>query len=126
MSFPADTIAQTVSEYFNTTITHQSTSQYTCRDNRYYAPADSSESYNYCSVADEMYQKSDGTWDVHFVVFSTPEMSITDLMDERGIYFLSDALNYSDLEPLYDGIATLGRKAEGGYYLISYEINDSY
>lgn len=126
MSFPADTIAQTVREYFNTSITHQSTSQYTYRDNRYYTTAASGEYYGYCSIADELYQKSDSTWDTHFVVFSTPEMSITDLMDERGIFSLQNALDDSDLEPLYNGTATLGRKEEGGYYLISYEINDSF
>jgi len=126
MSFPEDTIAQTVREYFNTGITHQSTSRYTYRDNRYYAPAADGENYCYCAIADELYRKADGTWDTHFVVFSTPGMNIIDLMDERDVFFLRDTLRYSDLEPLYEGIATLGRKAEGGYYMISYEISAAY
>ncbi len=126
MSLPADAIVQTIREYFNTAITHQNTSQYTYRSNRYYRPIADTGFEGQCSIADEMYRKADGTWDVHFVVFSTPGMNIIDLMDKRDIFFLRDALNDSALEPLYDGIATLGQKEEGGYYLISYKINDSY
>lgn len=121
MTLPADIIAQTIREYFNTSITHQSTTQHLYQDNWYYAPPADGESYSYCSIADEMYKKPDGTWDVHFFVFSTPGMFITDLMDKREICFLRDVWMYNDLVFCYDGTATLGRKAEGGYYLISYK-----
>ena len=122
-SFSADTIAQTVKEYFNVDIKHQSTSRYTYENNQYYTSEDVNQSYNYCSIADEMYLKNDGTYSVHFVVFSTPGMSITQLMDEDEVCFLASAESSSYLERAYEGAATLGRKTEGGYYLISYQVD---
>jgi|GEM_PF-332879 len=124
MSFSADIIAQTVKEYFNVDITRQSTSQFTYRDNRYYSPAAAGESYSYCSIADEMYyNEKDDTHDVHFVVFSTPDMNITELMNTAGIFFLSDAESKSYLQRLYEGTATIGRNNKGEYYLISYQVS---
>ena len=71
------------------------------------------------------YNEKDGTYDVHFVVFSTPDMNITELMNTAGIFFLSDAESKSYLQRVYEGTATLGRKTDGGYYVISYTRKDS-
>ena len=122
-AFTSGDMEQTVKEYFNVDIKHQSTSRYTYENNQYYTSEDVNQSYNYCSIADEMYLKNDGTYSVHFVVFSTPGMSITQLMDEDEVCFLASAESSSYLERAYEGAATLGRKTEGGYYLISYQVD---
>lgn len=126
MSIPEATITATVQEYFNKEVTPQSTPQFTLNDGRYESPAATGESYDFCTVADELYENADGTYDVHFVVFGTPYDTSEEAMSEYYIYFIDDARSDASLTEEYTGTAKLGRRSdEGGYYLISYSCDPS-
>jgi len=117
MSIDGETIAQTVNKYFNVKLKHESVSDYTYRNGRYYTTAATGENYSYCSIVDEMYDNGDGTYDVHFVVYSGPADT---KMEPYYVYSHNSAENDSSLTPDYSGKAVIGRKDKGGYYLISY------
>ncbi len=115
-------IADTIHNLFNVEITHQSTSKYTYQSSWYRIQYDKlldtiAPNQNNCSVAEQMYDNGNGTYTVHFAIFHS---NYDELPDDCKTYFIDVAESDENLFRGPSVTAVIGRKEEGGYYLISY------
>jgi len=115
-------IAETIHDLFNVEVTHQSTSKYTYQNGWYHIQYAKlldtiAPNQNNCSIAEQMYDNGNGTYTVHFVIFDS---DYDELPEECKAYFIDAAESDENLVRGPSMTAVIGRKAEGGYYLISY------
>lgn len=118
---PADVIAQTVQQYFNAPVEHQSVANYyTYQDGYYSWPAASGEYTALCSVAEEALCSSDGTYTVSFTVFNAPY----DVVSLEPFYSYTMDIARGDISLTADrnGTATICQREDGSFYLLSYEL----
>ena len=93
-------------------------------DGAYFYPGSSGEYFGYMTVATEMWQNGDGTYDVRFHIYEFSSEVYYGDGDLFAYYSFNDedAKLCSDLKLVHSGEATMSKRSDGTYVLLQYKV----
>ena len=121
MGISASDVNTTLDKYLGITIPNNSVGEWTYSDGNYYMDAASGETYAYFSIATDITDNGDGTFEVEFTKFFDNNNVFETSLPQWYTYTIEQAKE--NCEECGSGVATVREKIYGGkqtYELISY------